>query len=333
MRWLIRLVVLAAVLWAGWWFAGATAINRGVAEATAQGPLAASDAIVRGFPNRWDLTLTEPRFADPRTGLRWQAPFVQVFALTYRPWHLVAALPPEQVIDTPMGSTTLRAGRMQASLVLHPSADLPLERFALVGDEVELVRAPFAAAPSTTRARVLRLATRRAAGDPLTHEVGLDLAGLAPDPALLAAIPAEHGLPAEIEALRLVVSLSLSAPVDRHLPDRRPVLTALDLSEVQLAWGSIRFTARGRLVPDAEGYAEGTLQLALDDWEAAFDAAGALGLMEPQMVPTWSAFARSLAEAAGTPGRLELPLTLSGGRMSLGPLPLGRAPLLVAPAG
>ncbi|HSF64747.1 MAG TPA: DUF2125 domain-containing protein, partial [Paracoccaceae bacterium] len=100
MRWLLWIVVAAATLWSGYWFAGSRALERGAVQAiamqAAQGFVSQADVSVQGFPNRFDLTLTEPRFGDPARGLVWEAPFAQLFALSYKPWHLIAAFPPEQ---------------------------------------------------------------------------------------------------------------------------------------------------------------------------------------------------------------------------------------------
>ncbi|MDZ4134328.1 MAG: DUF2125 domain-containing protein, partial [Paracoccaceae bacterium] len=106
MRVLLAVVLGLAMLWGGYWFVGARALEQGgaawFADQTAQGRIAMRDSFgVRGFPNRFDLTVEGLRLADPATGYGWQAPFVQIFSLTYKPWHIIAALPPEQQFQTP----------------------------------------------------------------------------------------------------------------------------------------------------------------------------------------------------------------------------------------
>ncbi|QYK42956.1 MAG: DUF2125 domain-containing protein [Paracoccaceae bacterium] len=338
MRWLVWVVVGAAVLWGGLWFAMATAVSRGTAAAfdqmSAQGLLAERAGIaVNGFPNRLDLTVTEPRLSDPVTGTGWTAPFVQVFTLTWKPWHIIAAFPPEQRLALPGASVTLASDRLQASLVVQPSAALPLDRLAVAGDALHLTLAPGAAAPATLAVRTLRLGTRRDPSRADTHEIGLDLSGIAPDPAFFAALPPGTTLPGEIDRLRVVAFAGLSAPLDRFAGDARPQLLRLDLREASLGWGGIAFWAEGSLAPDAEGFAEGRIDIRLTGWRAALDAAVAAGLIRPEIAPTWAEFARRLAETSPDPDRLDLPLTLGRGRMSLGPLPLGPAPRLTGTAG
>ena len=76
MRTIFTLVVVLAVAWCGYWFVGARFVQHGartaLAEARAQGYRAeATDLSVRGFPNRFDLTVTAPDFGDPATGFGW----------------------------------------------------------------------------------------------------------------------------------------------------------------------------------------------------------------------------------------------------------------------
>lgn len=324
MRWLLWVVVAAAALWSGYWFAGRAAVERGaqaaLQAAAAQGMVAQAGVAVQGFPNRFDLTLTDPRLGDPARGLVWEAPFAQVFALSYKPWHLIAVLPPEQRLVTPAGDVTLTAGDLRASIVSAPSADLPLERLAVAGEALALV------APQGLRlwAETARLATRRDGSAPHAHEVGLDVTGLAPDPARAALA----GLPPAAERLRIVAVASLSAPLDRHAGTAPPMLEALTLREVTFRWGPAALSASGAITADAQGRAEGTIDIRITDWRRMLDAATALGLIRPEIAPTWAEMARRLAEAAGSGNDLALPLRMSGGRLSLGPLPLGAAPQL-----
>lgn len=324
MRWLLWIVVAASALWSGYWFVGRAAVERGTQQAldaaAAQGFIAQAGIGVQGFPNRFDLTLTEPRLGDPATGLVWEAPFAQIFALTYKPWHLIAVLPPEQRLVTPAGTFSLTAGDLRASLVSAPSADLPLERLAVAGQALALV------GPGGARlaADSVRLATRRDASAPHAHEVGLDVTGLAPDPARAALA----GLPPVAETLRIVAVAALTAPLDRHAGTAAPKLDRLTLREMTFRWGPAALSATGEIVADAQGRAQGTVDIRITDWRRMLDAATALGLIRPEMVPTWAEMARRLAEAAGSGDDLALPLRMEGGRLSLGPLPLGAAPQL-----
>lgn len=347
MRWLTWAVVVAAVLWSGYWFAGSTALDRGVREAfagaTRQGALATHAGLgVSGFPNRFDLTVTRPRLGDPVTGIAWSAPFVQVFTMTWQPWHIIAALPSEQVIVTPGAEATLTSDRLRASVVFMPRPALPLDRMTLAGEGLALDLAPLEAAPARLTLERAQLSTRLDPSRANTHEVALDLAGLAPGPGFRAALPPGTDLPDRADTAGLRAFVTFSAPLDRHAGTTRPTITALDLREARLAWGAIALSAQGSIAADDAGLAAGRIDIRLDGWETALAAATAAGLVRPEIAPTWAEFARRLSELSAPPGtspgtvqdRLDLPLTFANGRMSLGPLPLGPAPRLIpAPQG
>lgn len=326
MRWLLRVVIAAALLWGGWWFAASTAMERGAIAAfdamAARGLVATrSDLSVRGFPNRLDLILTDPAVSDPATGLGYRAESIRLYTLTWRPWHVIAAFAPEQRMTTQGGDAVLTSDRLQASLVLQPNAALGLDRMAVAGDAVTLT-APALDGQARIAADTVRFATRLDLTRDDTHEIGLDIAGLD------AGLPPGTGLPPRAERLRIVAFAGFSAPIDRFAGDTRPELVRLDLAEASLVWGEMRLTAEGSLTADANGFAEGRIDIRLQDWETALTAATAIGLVRPVLAPTWAELGRRLAEASGDPQRIDLLLTMSGGRMSLGPLPLGPAPRL-----
>lgn len=327
MRWLLWAVLIVAAGWSGLWFAGAHMLDRAVADALAQSvpEVSASDYAVRGFPNRFDVTLTEPRLADPVSGFGWSAPFVQVFALSYRPWHTILALPPEQRLVWPNGGLILRAEMLQASLVLRPTQALPLDRLTVVGKGLDL-RPDLGVGASVG---AVHFATRLDQTRVNTHEIGLQVSGIAPDATALALLPAGTDLPPAADTLRLDAFASFSDPLDRFAAQTLPDLTRLDLKELSFRWGDILLEGEGALVPDSNGFAEGRITLRLDQWRKAIDAAVAVGALRPEIAPTWAEFARRLAEASGNPDRLDLPLIFGRGRMSLGPIPLGLAPRLV----
>ena len=131
MRKLLFLMVALVALWSGYWFVGSNAVRKGVngwfADAAAQGLVAENTGVtVAGFPNRWDLTVEGLQLADLDAAFGWKAPFVQVFAMTWKPWHIIAAFPPEQTVFVPDDVITLTSEDLKASLRAAPSTDLPL---------------------------------------------------------------------------------------------------------------------------------------------------------------------------------------------------------------
>ncbi len=323
MRALLWLAMVALAAWSGWWWFASDAAQRGAQDwfqqRSAEGWVASHAGISRaGFPNRIDLTVTEPRLITPRGDWGWQAPFVQSFALSYRPWHLVAAFAPEQVIQTPAGRLELQSEKLQASLVLVPGTDLALDRFTLAGQGLS-----FGGLLDLGVAQ-LSLATRPTVDRALGHDLGLSAQGITPPAALTARLPAGL-LPALIEVVHLDAGLEFDAALDRHAGRAQPRLTRIGLREARVEWGAIRLHASGSLTPDAAGLAEGPLTLRLEGAQQALALAQAVGLLTPDTRPLWENALGTLAPAGGP---LELPLRLGGGVIQLGPMVLGPAPRL-----
>lgn len=341
MRKLLILLLTGSGLWSGYWFAGSSAIRSGAEEwfanASAQGIVAEKSALsVVGFPNRFDLTVEGINLLDPQTGLGWQAPFAQVFAMTWKPWHIIAALPPEQVISTPSEAITLTSEGMKASLRARPTTDLPLAA-AIVES------GPFTATSTKgwTVGAHRSVASIKAATDgpdavppaANTYILSLAIEQLAPDPAAIAAIVTEAGLPPVIDDIRLLASTELTAPLDRHAGDARILPVALTLDSLLLQWGELKITATGKLAPDTAGFAAGRIEIEVTNWQKLVPALVAAGAIKPEISKTVENMMAAMAKQTGDPDVLKLPLILNEGRMSLGPLPLGEAPMLLPPTG
>ena len=325
MRWLIGIVLAFALGWSGYWFAGATAIRRGATDfLAAQGARAGHESLsVQGFPNRFDLTVTGPEFSDPVTGWRWSAPFAQVFAMTWKPWHLIGVMADSQEIEAAGQRIGVTSQDLRGSLVLHPGTDLALERLVLEGADLRAV----SDRGWQIGAATLAFAT---AEDPTrrnTHRIGLQVDGLDLGPAMATALP---GLGGVIGRIHLDAHLLLTGAIDRHLGAVE--VAAVEIGDLSLDWGSLQIRARGSLARASEGFAEGVIELEIHQWRQVPAVLKALGLVPPGVADTYGKALELLAEQGDDPDVLKVPLTMKGGRMSLGALPIGRAPRLAAPS-
>lgn len=326
MRFILWVALILGVIWGGYWFVGSRSIEQAVTawfeDSAAQGIEASQEGIeVQGFPNRFDLTVTKPRLADPATGIGWKAPFAQVFAMTWKPWHVISVLPLDQEIDLPGERVALTTTHMAASLRLSPSTDLTFTEAVLEttdlalksdsGWSLGLASAVVALGRSPTEARDYRF--------------GVEVKDLRPDPALAAAMP---DLGEVMSRAHLDVMVQLTAPLDRNAGESRPQLAGLELKDLHITWGALDLVATGSVVAGDGGLAEGQIDLEMKGWRQVPQLAAALGLIAPEMAKSLNDGLVYMAAADGDPETLSLPLTLSGGRMTLGPLPLGPAPVL-----
>lgn len=328
MRALLIAILVVAGLWAGYWVVGSRAMESNVERwfAAPHGGLVATrgDVSVSGFPNRFDLTVTDPSLADPERGWGWRAPFAQVFVMTWKPWHLIAALPQEQRIDTPQGPVTLRSSQLEGSLVVIPGTALALDRTVLSGEGLSLA----GEAGWEVSAAKATFATRLMPDDAMAHEVGFDATTVTPDARFRMALSSRSDLPEQIERLHLDAVATLTAPLDRFSAQNTPRLAQVRVRQGLLRWGDMVISATGTVQPDANGQAEGRIDLRVENWRQLVPVLVASGVITAEVSPTVIRAMELLSQQGDDPAVLTVPLAFQSGRMSLGPLPLGPAPRL-----
>lgn len=318
MRGLIWVTVILAAIWGGWWVVG----SRG-AKAAAEVWLAENaryEALtVAGFPNRFDLTVTGLQMGAPDRGAGWRTPFAQVFAMSWKPWHLIAALPGGQEFFLPEGVVRLDGTGMMGSLLLVPGGDLALSEAVVQGADLR-------AAPGfgvlTGAAKVVG-SIRQDETRENSYRLGLAVTGAS----LAADWAAGLSLPGRVDEVFVDANLGLSAPIDRHMGDVRPLAERLEVAAARVNWGALKLSAKGELAVDAAGFAAGQIDIRVENWRLLPPVLVASGAIAEGFAPALTRGLEVMAEAGEDPAVLILPLVAKGGRMTLGPLPLGPAPV------
>lgn len=321
MRFLIGLVTVLALLYGGYWFVGSRAVERGAASAfvqmQAEGWDVSHDGIATiGFPSRFDTTVTAPRLVDPTTGIGWEAPWLQVFALSYLPNKVIALFPDEHAVILPADRIAITSRDLRASAQVGLSTALAFDNLTVESGPVTL------AGDSGWQAGFARalMAMRQTATGPADYDLWIE----ATDITLPATMP---GLPVAMPVLRLDGAMTLSQPIDRYMqPGAR--VEAVTLRDMVVDFGTTGLTATGALTFDPAGIPEGVVTLTVRDWRAALAIAVAAGTVPPGIA--------GLAESAGAllaGGGTDLtaPLAFTAGQMRLGPVPLGPAPSFYPP--
>lgn len=323
------LTVIAGVLalsYGGYWLLASrsveAAVRAEVDRLSAAGLASAAEVRLEGFPSRFDLTFEAPEVVD-RSGLTgWRAPFLQVFALAYRPNHVIVVWPDEQEVMVAGLPLAVTSSEMRASAVVA-GTDVALDHMTYVAKDLRLAP-PDGAGIGLGEAR---LATRRAPGLNNGHDLGVALLGLVPDPAIRAVLDPGGTLPESLEWLRLDAGLAFDRPINRSAGARGgPKLTAVDLREVSLRWGPLALEGKGRVAADSAGLAEGQIDLVARDWRRLVALAAQAGMVKPELAPTFEAMLEQIDAADGDPDALRAPLVWKDGRTRLGPIPLGPAP-------
>lgn len=327
LRLLLVVVVLAITLWTAYWAVSArqtrTGIESWLAARQADGWVAGAESVaVRGIPNRLDATVTGVSLAPPGVAFEWRAPFVQLLRLLYRPRHTVVIFPERQNIALAEGGgVTLEADRLRASVVEGPGKARPLERATLVGEELRLA----STAGWSATMDIARLASRGTDPEGRTHQLGLELIGLAPRGPGLAA----QELPPALSALRLDATLTFDRSIDwGALAGAAPRPTRIALTSAEARWGPLALKASGDLEVGADGIFRGRLKLAARDWRGLLALATGSGLLAGDAGRRLGSALAAAAGPTGDPAALDVSLTLRDGGVFLGPLRIAEAPRL-----
>jgi len=330
MRKLVWLVAVLAALYAGYWFVGRSQIAARAEAALQQvdaGPLdlTYSDLSVVGFPSRFDTTLRDPALADPAAGWAWAAPWLQVFALSYRPNEVIVLFPEEQRIMVGTTELTLVSSDMRASARVRPNAALS---FAEATFDIQTPRLRTSEGAELAIARLL-LAARDAGGEANDYDIYAEATGVVLPEFIRLGLDPEGALPPLIRELRIDGAARFAAPLDRHgMAQGLPAIEAATLRDIAFTWGDIAIRASGEIAPDDQGRASGEIALSAANWEQALGLARAAGALNEGAVLTYSAMARNLDESPDDPTTLTVTLRLSDGVLSLGEYPIGAAPML-----
>ena len=330
MRKLIAIVVILSGLYGGYWFVGHSAVENGLArwfeDRRADGWVAEYSRLnTAGFPSRFDTTITDLELADPETGLAWSAPRFQILALSYQPQHYIAIWPEDQTIANPRYKYAVHADNMRASVVFVPGLSFTLDHSAAELDNFSVTRSDGA----VTSFRKGRFGTRRSDVVENGHDIAFEVADYKPDTGNLTVLDPNDTLPDEIDGLRLDMTIGFDAPWDRSaIEERRPQPTSLDLKIAKATWGQLDLELAGSLKIDAGGVPEGEIRIRAQNWREIIELLVNMRVLPPDYKPLVERGIAVISAMSGDPNHLDAPLTFSEGRMSFGPIPLGRAPLI-----
>lgn len=328
MKRLTYLVIAAALLWSGYWLWSANAQKNGI-EAwfeyrQSTGAVAEySDLQVLGFPNRLDTTVTEPRFGNPRRGIYWQAPFMQLFRLSYNASHLIMVLPQSQTYTTPTQTVSITSSDMRASLKLD---DIPMwepERMIIVAEDLNLA----SDAEWTLGADVIQLSLELMEGVGGSYKMALDARGI--EGSLPGAIELS-GTNGGIDRLLVDLEVTLTEPIGRRTVEiARPQPLMIRLKLAEATWGGLNLAAAGLVEVTPSGTPVGTVTLKVRNWRDMLVQERSAGRLSPEMLDRITLTLTLISGLSGDPETLDLPFDFADGKVWLGPMMLGNAPRLI----
>lgn len=332
MRALLTVIVIAALAWSIYWAVGSTGVNTAFKtwfeDRRAEGWVAdVSSLETKGFPNRFDTTFSDLSLADPETGLAWDAPFFQIFALSYKPNHVIAVWPNIQSIATPLAKYDLASEDMRASLVTDAATTLPLDRLTLTAEALSVLQE---GAGEPSRAKALTLAVERQPVVENSYRLGFKADGFSPALDWRVQIDPNGTLPDTLDALSADLTVDFDAPWDINaIQTARPQPRKINLRLAEARWGQLELQAAGEMTVDAAGIPEGEITIKARNWREILKLAVETGAIPEAFAGSLEDGLSLMSQLAGNPKTLDIPLGLRGGRVLLGPVPIGPAPRLV----
>lgn len=325
------LPILVVVVFAGYWLAVARSVDAGLrawfAERAAEGWVAEHAPIrTTGFPFGFETVLRDVTLADPASGVAWDAPRFVIEARAFAPNRITAIWPSEQTLASPYERILVASERFEARIAFVPGPRLEVEEIAADLEGVAL--------SSTlgwdTRVAVGHLSATLLDTPQNAYALRFEATGLTLAPDLRRSLDPARLLPDVVEGLIAEGSIVFDAPWDRFaIEAARPQITALSLRDLRAQWGGIEVRAAGTLDVDADGTPEGRITLKVTNWRDLLEVARNAGLLPEPLMPTISRAFEILAGLSGPPETLDAPLTFANGNVSFGPVPLGRAPVLL----
>ncbi|WP_425101743.1 DUF2125 domain-containing protein [Tropicibacter sp. S64] len=318
MKRLLAVILAAAALYSGYWFWQAQALRGQIEdwfEARRGDGWEASyaDLSVQGFPNRLDVTFDDLLLANPETGSVWEAPFFQMFSLVYKPDHWIFAWPDTQEVTVKSDSYRITSEGLRASLITDGDRILRsnveaktlnvsgLHDFAVAGLNIGV-------AADEVEPKVMRL--------------GLTAAALAGKAGTLG--PSRS---VDEVTVRAEVTFDEVWTKDALRKDKpQPVAVKLPLAEYHA--DGLTLKATGDWDVDDMGRLDGTGTLRAENWRALLDNAEGAGDLPGEVATVLRETLGLIAGLSGNKKTLDLTFSFDRGAVSLGIIPLGKAPRL-----
>ena len=317
--WTISFVILS---WSAYWVIGAKSIKSELSESiqkfnSGDWSIEYSDAIVRGFPYRFDVTINNLRVKNKKNYLTWTLPYFQILSLSYSPKNLILVWPKEQELKTKTKTINLTSNKMLASIERTNIRSYDISKFIL---EVE------GAIVKSSQDLVIQSKSLILAIDKLKVETAAYKFGLSSTE--LSIQPSDHrfyGLVSLFNTNSLNLNINADVYLDTLLRVTKkqdyPKITKLNLKEISINSKDLTLTAMGNLETDIQGSPEGDIQLKISDWKQLLSNIKKTGINKKIIESL-----RIFSILSGNQNNLTLDLTLKERKLLLGPLLLGSIP-------
>lgn len=318
MRKLTVVVVIAALLYAGYWVLGRGQIETRLTNALTEidaGPydVQYSDLSTTGFPSRFDTTITDLVLSDPVTDVTWTAPFFQIFALSYRPNEVIAHFAPEQVVTANGQDYTLFTADMRASGKVAANTALTFQTATFSLDNPRLRDG----AGSELAMASLLAAMRLTPNTDKTYDLFVDAQGIVLPQYIQRLLDPQGRQPPVMRRVQLDARIDLTAPLALNAGDD-PIVSRVSLTELAFDWGTVSLSGIGEAAPDATGLLQGSLTVTARNWQTFIDLAIDNGMLSSNQRLLWMEILGNLDATPQINDTLTLTIDITDGVVRLG---------------
>lgn len=324
----VKILVLIALVWGGWWWIASGSVQRATISWMDTLGIQGINTTVRkwsrgGFPTRIAATANDITLSDTATQTTVQIPSATLSSPIHWPGDARIEIPAAPIlIATPQGTATLITAGAEAEMLLHAGPSLQLEAMSASAANITLDLAD---------GRLLGMENLQAdiqqGDDPATYTVDLTAIGLGLGELLRGNLQLPASWPETFEPIIADMVVQFDRPWDRSaLIDSRPQPRSIMIEKVEAIYADLGFAIAGDLTVNSSGVPSGILNLEVRNWKQVFDIMVAI----TEIPPEWRGTVQQVLGAmADSEGNIDLDITLAQGQMRMGFLPLGSAPRLV----
>ena len=329
----VKILLLLAVLWIGWWAIATTGLQRGLAAwigaPRASGVQITTEQMTRsGFPLRIATLVEGIAMASVDGQSRAEVPEATVSAPVYWPGHAKTLVPAGEIAITSQSTAiTLSHEGAKAAIRLRPNTGLTLEsaRVIIANPRLDLVEGRIAGARAIQAFILQRDNTAQ-------YQFSLMTADLAAGSVLRTAMQLPNSWPVMFDVFEVWGDITLDRPLERTAtPGNRPQPTALKIDSARAVWGDIGAEFAADVTVATGGVLTGAVTLRADNWQGMLNLAQNAGALTTETRPQIESALTLLAGMSGGDTSLDAQITITDGQMRLGFFPLGPAPRFVIP--
>jgi len=324
MRKIIWILVVLAILFTAYWLVTARVLTHGaqtwLEDRRIEGWAADGTVTTSGFPLRFNTRLADLRVVDPGTNAGAILPTLDITIPAFTPNRATVTLPAAFDLIAPDAAAKITARTLTADMHLAARTDLALQTTGIT-------IADLTAKGTQDWEMSLKSGTLRVdLVDKDTATYALKFAGsdFEPGRALKSIIDRDNVLPDAFQQASFDAVVSFDRPWDRFALERaRPQPTRIDITLAQAKWGELELKLAGAFDVGPGGVPEGEITIKAVNWRDMVQLGVANGAIPADVAQTVESMLSGLARASGPANTLDLPLTLSGGFVRFGFIPLG----------